>query len=191
MYDPVLTSITCPLCRRDTEIEEISSLTSDVEFVRLLAERKALVENNAQQEVEIIHLKLQVADLQRSATLCLETHGFPPFMENSRAEASFNFDDPGERPSYSTSRQVGSTSRIDDYNQPSTSQGSGKFTHSTSRQTGSTSRIDDYDQPSTSRGSGKISKGKELKKRKYLQKSNDNKSQLSEMYFIRLSIDIV
>jgi hypothetical protein len=162
MYDPVLTSITCPLCRRDTEIEEISSLTSDVEFVRLLAERKALVENNAQQEVEIIHLKLQVADLQRSATLCLETHGFPPFMENSRAEASFNFDDPGERPSYSTSRQAGSTSRIDD-----------------------------YDQPSTSRGSGKISKGKELKKRKYLQKSNDNKSQLSEMYFIRLSIDIV
>jgi hypothetical protein len=112
-------------------------------------------------------------------------------MENSRAEASFNFDDPGERPSYSTSRQVGSTSRIDDYNQPSTSQGSGKFTHSTSRQTGSTSRIDDYDQPSTSRGSGKISKGKELKKRKYLQKCNDNKSQLSEMYFIRLSIDIV
>jgi hypothetical protein len=75
MHNAALRRISCPLCRNNTDIERPNNLNSDVELLRLIAERRTLQERAAMQDDEIARQHLQIVDLQQQVAICQEMHG--------------------------------------------------------------------------------------------------------------------
>lgn len=75
MHNAALRRISCPLCRNNTDIERPNNLNSDVELLRLIAERRTLQDRAAMQDDEIARQHLQIVDLQQQLAICQEMHG--------------------------------------------------------------------------------------------------------------------
>jgi Na+-translocating ferredoxin:NAD+ oxidoreductase RnfC subunit len=74
-YNAAFAWISCPLCRHFTEIELPNNLYFDVEFLRLVAERRSLKEIIVRKDEACNNQLLQIANLQQQVDLCRDMHG--------------------------------------------------------------------------------------------------------------------
>jgi hypothetical protein len=89
MHNAAFGWISCQLCRNITEIELPNNLNSDVEFLRLVAERRSLKEIIVRKDETCNNQLLQIADLQQQVDLCREMHGERDRMSSPASSVTF------------------------------------------------------------------------------------------------------